>query len=55
MLTLFDNGIGDGPFAKATSHRSRALVLLLDTTVMEAEIQAEYEQPKGERGNVRGM
>lgn len=54
-LTIFDNGIGDGPFEKATSRKARALVLSLDTTQMKADIVDVYKQPKGERTNARGM
>lgn len=54
ILTMFDNGIGDGPFEKATSDHSRALIILLDTTDMEAKIIGEYKQPSGERTNARG-
>ncbi|KAK5174048.1 uncharacterized protein LTR77_001128 [Saxophila tyrrhenica] len=53
-LSVFDNGIGDGPFEKATSKKARALVMLLDTAEMKAEIVREYRQPGGERTNARG-
>ncbi|KAK3046097.1 hypothetical protein LTR09_012390 [Extremus antarcticus] len=43
---MFDNGIGDGPFVKATSTNSRAVGVVLDTTQMRADIIARYDKPK---------
>ena len=54
ILTIFDNGIGDGPFEHASSDRARGLIILLDTVNMRADITGEYKQPKGERTNARG-
>lgn len=55
ILTVFDNGIGDGPFEHATARWARGLVILLDTVQMKAEVTGIYKQPGGERTNARGM
>lgn len=54
VVTIIDNGIGDGPFEQASSDRARGLIILLDTVEMSATITGEYNQPKGERTNARG-
>jgi hypothetical protein len=54
IITLFDNGMGAGPFEHATTKISRGLVLLLNTAKMRADIIAEYKKPSRPLVNSRG-
>ena len=44
ILTIFDDGIDDGPFEHASPDRAKGLIILIDTVNMRSYIPREYKR-----------